>query len=174
MDFGLTFVDIFSSVHPAMLGQHVWNHLADLIWHPSGAPRGGLLPVHRLLRRVGLWQRVDDPQIYFLCVNFWSNLTPYGSVWFKIRGRTEPEIGKNWNGQSTVALSFYFWQFCSGELVVELLMPRSKNFEKCYRWDFFILDPKKSKKARKCDKILLYYWVHSYEFEFKRTTNVKE
>jgi len=49
------------------------------------------------------------------------------------RGKTEPEIGKNWNGQSTVALSFYFWQFCSGELVVELLMPRSKNFEKCYR-----------------------------------------
>merc|ERR1712037_1054661 len=31
-----------------------------------GAPRGGLLPVHCLLRLVSLWQRVDVPQT-FMC-----------------------------------------------------------------------------------------------------------
>jgi len=88
----------------------------------------------------------------------------------QIQGKAEPKIGMV---NPPLALSFYFWQFCTGEWWIYCRLEQ-KNLEKCYRWDFFILDPKKSKKARKCDKILLYYWVHSYGFEFKRATNVNK
>ena len=48
---------------------------------------------------------------FYVSVNFWLNLALYQSMWFYSReGWT-----KNWNGKSTLALSFYFWQFCTGE-----------------------------------------------------------
>ena len=75
-------------------------------------------------------------------------------------GKTEPEIGKNWNGQSTVALSFYFWQFCSGELVVELLMLRSKKTLKSVIAETFSsLTPKKAKKP---ENVIKYYCIIEY------------
>ena len=97
----------------------------------------------------------------YVCVNFW--LKKFDRL-VQTQGKAEPKIGMV---NPPLALSFYFWQFCTGEWWIYWRLGQ-KNLEKCYRWDFFILDPKKSKKARKCDKILLYYWVHSYEFELER------
>ena len=82
---------------------------------------------------------------FYVSVNFWLNFAPYQSMC----GLDSREgWTKNWNSKSTLALSFYFWQFFTGEWWNYCRLEQ-KNLEKCYRWDFFILDPKKSKKSQK-------------------------
>ena len=49
---------------------------------------------------------------FYVSVNFWLNFAPYQSMC----GLDSREgWTKNWNSKSTLALSFYFWQFCTGE-----------------------------------------------------------
>merc|ERR1711974_312802 len=76
----------------------------------SGAPRGGLLPVHCLLRWVGLRQRVDDPQIY-VCVNFWLNLTSNESKWFRFGSILNQKL-EWWIHRSTffLFLAILYWK----------------------------------------------------------------
>ena len=95
---------------------------------------------------------------WFLCFcQLLVQLNSFEPIWSRFKARSNQKLVKMGIHHSTffLFLAILFWR------EVEL-----KKIEKCYRWELFILDPKKSKKARKCDKILLYYWVHSYKFDF--------
>merc|ERR1712072_790123 len=76
-----------------------------------GAPRRGLFPVHCTLRRVCVRRGVEK---LFICLRQLSaKLDPFEAKRF--RARLSQKFAQNGNGDSTVALSFYFWQFCTGE-----------------------------------------------------------
>merc|ERR1712013_497700 len=76
-----------------------------------GAPRRGLFPVHCILRRVCVRRGVEK---LFICLRQLSaKLDPFEAKRF--RARLSQKFAQNGNGDSTVALSFYFWQFCTGE-----------------------------------------------------------
>merc|ERR1712107_506129 len=76
-----------------------------------GAPRGGLFPVHCILRRVCVRRGIER---LFICLRQLSaKLDPFLAKRF--RARLSQKFAQNGNGDSTVALSFYFWQFCTGE-----------------------------------------------------------
>merc|ERR1712083_462557 len=93
----------------------------------------------------------------FLCFcQLLVQLNSFEPIWSRLKARSNQKLVKMGIHHSTffLFLAILFWR------EVELKKLKSVIAENCSS-----LTPKKSKKARKCDKILLYYWVHSYKFD---------
>ena len=102
---------------------------------------------------------------------FYLSSSTFGQTWplwgKEVQGKTEPKICPKrewWFHRSTffLFLAILYWR------VAEFWRLEQKTMKSVIAETYSSLTPKKAKKARKCDKILLYYWVHSYEFELER------